>query len=133
MIKKPMIAVAVAFAFAVPVAQAQIQPTNPPAQNRAKDSQKFNKAAIQGNPAEIENGKLAHEVQSQSEGPTPKHHPGMSIYWTASGPVYFDQQLDAQSRLIFPYNDQQRFQWLTDRTSEQLDRQKGNSYSIRVK
>jgi len=72
------------------------------------------------------------EVQGQSGGPTPEHHPGMSIYWTASGPVYFDQQLDAQSRLIFPFNDQKRFQWLTDRMSEQLDRQKGNSYSIRV-
>jgi hypothetical protein len=75
----------------------------------------------------------AQEAQGQAEGPTPEHHPGLSMYWTASGPVYFDQQLDAQSRLIFPYSDEQRFQWLTDRMSEHLDRLGDRSYSVRVK
>jgi hypothetical protein len=60
-------------------------------------------------------------------------HSGKVEYWTASGPFYVDQQLDAQSRLIFPYNDQQRFLWLSNRMNEQLDRQQGNSYSIRIR
>ena len=58
---------------------------------------------------------------------------GKSVYWTASGAFYVDQQLDALSRLMFPNNDQRRFQWLSDRIIEQQDREKGTSYSLRVR
>lgn len=76
---------------------------------------------------------------AQSEAAAPKQHSGTRaqsgtlVYWTASGPLYIDQQLDALSRLIFPYSDQQRFLWLNNRMEEQLDRQEGRSYSIRIR
>lgn len=77
--------------------------------------------------------------QGQSEPVVPKRdsakpvHSGKVVYWTASGPLYVDQQLDAISRVIFPYNDQRRFFWLSNRMNEQLDRQQGHSYSIRIR
>lgn len=58
---------------------------------------------------------------------------GKVVYWTASGPLYVDQQLDALSRLLFPSNDERRFLWLSNRMNEQLDRQQGHSYSIRIR
>lgn len=75
----------------------------------------------------------AQELKPVPEAPTPDNHPGKSVYWTASGPVYIDQQLDALSRLIFPSNEQKRFQWLSDRILDQLDRQQGSYYSGRFR
>jgi hypothetical protein len=72
-------------------------------------------------------------IQGQPDDAAPKNNSGKSVYWTASGPFYVDQQLDAVSRLIFPYNDQRRFQWLNDQMNIRLDRQRGNSYSIHLK
>jgi hypothetical protein len=49
--------------------------------------------------------------------------------------MFYSPELEAKAARMFPLvsQDQQKQQWMADRESEQLDRQQGNSYFIRVR
>jgi hypothetical protein len=52
----------------------------------------------------------------------------------SAGPQW-DKKLEARSRQIFPFMNQEsdRLQWLQEQENEKADRQRGNSYTIRVR
>jgi hypothetical protein len=66
---------------------------------------------------------------------TPQHQKTQQQPPTYQETADWDKKLEARSRQMFPSvgQEKERLQWLQDQENVQLDRQQGNSYSLRVR